>query len=85
MGRRRSGRRRCADTSVDIGCDACAVRIPDGAVSAWAPAAGSKKPPAKNSNIAAVLIRIMTPTQSCCEPHGLRLSRQRQLQARSNI
>jgi hypothetical protein len=74
---------------VTAGCDACAVRIPDGAVwalvCASAPATGSEKMPAKTSNIAAVLIRIITPTQSCCEPYGLRLSRQRQLHARFNI
>jgi hypothetical protein len=48
-----------------MGCDARAVRIPNGAVSASTPAVGSERTPAKTSNIAAVRIRIMTPTQSC--------------------
>jgi hypothetical protein len=56
--------RRCADTSVATGCDACAGRIPCGAVCALVPAAGKPKVPAKASNIAAVLIRIITPTMN---------------------
>ena len=46
------------------GGDACAVRTPNAAVWALAPAAGSAKTPAKATHIAAVLIRIMTPTQT---------------------
>ena len=60
------------------GCDACAVRAPDGAVCATAAAVGSK-PPDKAGPIAAVLIRFITPTQTCCRSYGLRLPRQRQL------
>ena len=46
------------------GCDACAVRAPRATVWAFAPAAGNDKTPAKATHIAAVLIRIMTPTQN---------------------
>jgi predicted Zn-dependent protease with MMP-like domain len=35
--------------------------------------------PAKAADRAAVLIRIITPTQTCCRPYGLRLPRQGQL------
>src|ERR1700682_690632 len=73
--------RLCADSSVAAGCGACAARTPCGAVCARVPAAGNEKTPAKANNIAAVLIRLMTPTQTCCRPQGLRLARERQLQA----
>jgi hypothetical protein len=48
---------------VATGCDGCTVRIPGGAVCALVPAAGSRKLPAKTTNTAAVLTRIITPTQ----------------------
>jgi hypothetical protein len=47
---------------VATGCDGCAVRIPCGTVCALVPAAGHTKAPAKATNIAAVLIRIIAPT-----------------------
>jgi hypothetical protein len=50
---------------VAAGCDTCAAHNPCGAVCAPAPAAGSKIAPAKATHIAAVLIRIITPTQTC--------------------
>src|ERR1700694_1019792 len=70
-----------ADSSVATGRGACAARTPCGAACARVPAAGNEKTPAKANNIAAVLIRLMTRTQTCCRPQGLRLARQRQLQA----
>jgi hypothetical protein len=50
---------------VATGCDGCTVRVPGGAVCALVPAADNTKVPAKAANIAAVLTRIMTPTQCC--------------------
>jgi hypothetical protein len=52
--------RRCAEVSVTAGSCACCVRI-DGAVCAAAPARGNDKAPANAANIAAILIRIVTP------------------------
>ena len=43
---------------------ACAIRVPCGAVCASAPAASSETAPAKATDIAKVLIRILTPTQT---------------------
>src|SRR3984957_4827024 len=82
LGGRRAGG--CARGSPAIGCDACAVRVGCGAVWASAPAASSEKMPAKAIDNAAVLIRILTPTQVCDGRHGLRLRPQRQLQPASN-
>src|SRR5664280_1606561 len=49
------------ETSAASGC-ACAILAPCGAVCASTPAAGSEQAPAKATHIAAVLIRIITPT-----------------------
>jgi hypothetical protein len=43
---------------------ACAVRVPRGAVCASAPAASSEQTPAKANDIAKVLKRILTTTQT---------------------
>ena len=50
------------------GFDACAERIPDGAVWACAPPSGTKDP-AKIANAAAVTIRFITSTQSLLSGH----------------
>ena len=80
--RSRFGARRtvsCVDGSSAGDCDTCAVRVPCGAVCAPAPAASSEKTPAEATDIAKVLIRIVTPIQTRCRPYGLRLPRRRQL------
>jgi len=50
-----------ADGSTAVGDEACATRVPDDAVCAEAPDAGSKKMPARATHTAAVLIRVISP------------------------
>src|ERR1700739_3645284 len=77
LGGRRAGV--CARGSPAIGCEACAVRVGWETLCASAPAASSEKIPAKATDNAAVLIRILTPAQVCYARYGLRLRPQRQL------
>src|SRR5271169_1519714 len=85
MGTRLGGRRTGgANGSSSVGCDACATRVPSGAVCASAPAASRHRTPAKATDLAALsMLRILKSAQTSGQPYGLRLERQRQLEGGS--